>query len=68
MPTLEIEEERAPLPLRGNTYPHREKLKALGCTWCAEEKCWVGPRENWDMAWDLVHGVEGQLSMAELML
>lgn len=31
------------IEITGNTYPVRERLKALGCKWSAARKCWLAP-------------------------
>ena len=36
--------------ITGNTYPVREKLKALGARWNAERKCWTVSRDKADTA------------------
>lgn len=32
--------------IEGNTYPHRDALKAMGCTWDAQARCWYTMAAN----------------------
>jgi hypothetical protein len=41
-------------PLRGNTYPVREKIKALGGTWNGAMKAWMMPESRFEEAQKLV--------------
>ena len=34
------------VPIRGNTYPVKDKLKEMGGRWNAEEGCWYVPRSK----------------------
>jgi hypothetical protein len=36
--------------LSGNTYPVKDELKALGCKWDADAKCWTAPADKADEA------------------
>ena len=29
----------------GDSYPVKDELKSIGCSWCAAAKCWVAPTE-----------------------
>ena len=40
--------------IRGNTYPVKDKLKALGGRWNADEKAWMVPQAHAEAAWALV--------------
>jgi hypothetical protein len=31
------------VPITGNTYPVKDRLKALGCRWNSDNKCWMAP-------------------------
>lgn len=42
------------LPVLGDTYPHREQLRAWGGTWLPRERSWLVPREHWREAVALV--------------
>lgn len=42
------------IELRGNTYPIRQQLKALGCRWDKERRIWLAPPEAAKQAQDLV--------------
>ena len=33
------------IPLTGNTYAVKDRLKALGCVWNSARKCWLAPAE-----------------------
>lgn len=44
------------VPVRGNSYPVKEKLKALGARWNGAEKCWMVPADRLDEANALVAG------------
>jgi hypothetical protein len=34
------------IQITGNTYPHKDQLKALGCRWDGAAKCWVASSED----------------------
>lgn len=34
---------RKDLEVTGNTYPHKERLKQLGCEWDAAARAWIAP-------------------------
>lgn len=34
------------VPITGNTYPVKERIKALGGTWSKPGKCWLVPQAN----------------------
>jgi hypothetical protein len=40
--------------IRGNTYPHREALRAMGGKWNAAKQCWMVPADKADEARALV--------------
>ena len=42
------------VPVRGNSYPVKEKLKALGARWNGDEKCWMVPESKLAAAHALV--------------
>src|SRR6185503_1823109 len=47
------------VPVEGNTYPVKEKLKALGARWNSASRCWMVPAERADEARTLVSGPKG---------
>ena len=43
--------------ISGNTYPVKDQLKALGCKWSPNKKCWITSNEQvYRTAMELVHG------------
>ncbi len=42
------------VPVRGNSYPVKDKLKALGARWNGDEKCWMVPESKLAAAHALV--------------
>lgn len=46
----------APVAVRGNTYPHRAALAAMGGRWVPAEKAWMIPAHNAEKALALVGG------------
>lgn len=42
--------------IKGNTYPVKDGLKALGGRWNADEKAWMVPQAHAEAAWALVSG------------
>lgn len=53
------------IAVTGNTYPVRDRLRALGCRWDAHQKCWMAPDDRYDEAMALLfpvsggHGIQG---------
>lgn len=33
-------------PILGNTYPVKDRLKAIGCRWNPDKKCWMAPPDK----------------------
>lgn len=44
------------IAISGNTYPVKDKIKALGGRWDAERKAWMVPSERAEQARQLVAG------------
>lgn len=40
--------------IHGNTFPHREQLRALGGKWDGARKCWLVPADKAEIARTLV--------------